>query len=224
MTSMRSLSVLVFLAFSPVAAAQTQSENQRLSACIDRIETDAEGAYEDGLKWAEAGRRPAARVCVALALIALGQGEEGALRLEELANSPDAGGLDERAVYLAQAGNAWLVAGAPEAAIVTLTNAMKLSPRDAALYVDRARAHMTMKTWDKAGADLDRAVELSPGLAEAYHMRAHALTELGRLDDAWADVKAAMRADPSNVEVLVLRGRVREAMRAKGMKDPEGLE
>lgn len=224
MSSRLAALALVFVAFSSTALAQGQSDDQRLTACLDKIESDAATAYEDGLRWQEAGRRPAARVCVALALIALGQREEGALRLEELANSPDAGGLEERAVYLAQAGNAWLVAGAPEAAIVTLTNALKLAPRDAALFIDRARVHMTMKAWDLAGADLDRAIELSPGHAEALYLRAKSLTESGRLEDAWDDVKAAMRADPSSVDVLVLRGQVREAMRAKGLKDPEGLE
>lgn len=199
-------------------------EGARLTACIDKINADPEAAYEDGVTWLGLGARPAARQCVALALIALGQEEEGAARLEELANAPDAGGLEARAVYLAQAGNAWLVAGAPEAAIVALSNAIKLSPRDAALRVDRARAHMTMKAWDKAGADLDAALELSPGDGEALHLRARALMETGRLEDSWSDVKAAMRALPADVDVLVLRGRVREAMRAKGVKDPEGLE
>jgi tetratricopeptide (TPR) repeat protein len=205
-------------------ASASQAEAARLNACIETIASDPEAAYEDGVNWLGLGARPAARQCVALALIALGQEEEGAARLEELANAADAGSLDARAVYLAQAGNAWLVAGAPEAAIVTLTNAIKLSPRDAALRVDRARAHMTMKAWDRAGADLDGALELSPGDGEALHLRAHALLEAGRLEDAWLDVKLAMRARPADVDLLVLRGRVREAMRAKGLPDPEGLE
>ncbi len=214
---------MLLVAATGAPAVAQQDEAARLEACIARIDQDPENAYEDALAWMGKGARPGARQCTALALIALGEEAEGAARLEQLANDKDAGGLDERGVYLAQAGNAWLLAGAPEAAVVTLTNAMKLRPRDGALRKDRARAYVMQKKWDEAGKDLDAAIELSPGDAEALRLRAQALMETGKLEDAWTDVSAAMKAAPRDVEVLVLRGQVREAMRAKGMKDPEGL-
>ena len=83
--------------------------------CIEKIDKDAEAAYQDGLSWLSRGNRPAARHCTALALIALGHEAEGAARLEELANAPDGGTLEERGVYLVQSGNAWLMAGMPDA-------------------------------------------------------------------------------------------------------------
>ncbi len=218
----------IFAAFAAPALApswaQSGSEAQRLKACLDKIETDAEGAYEDGLAWVSAGNRPAAQHCTALALIALGQEEEGAYRLESLANAQNAGGLEERAIYLAQAGNAWLLAGAPEAAVVAFTNAMKLRPQDASLFKDRARAHLTMENWEAATRDLDSAVRLSPGDAEALHLRANALMKLERYKDAWADIVQAMKSAPQDVSILVTRGDLREAMRAKGLPDPDGLE
>ena len=38
--------------------------------CIEKIDVDAEAAYQDGLTWLSRGNQPAARQCTALALIA----------------------------------------------------------------------------------------------------------------------------------------------------------
>jgi tetratricopeptide (TPR) repeat protein len=211
------------LAGAPAVTAQ-EDEGQRLQKCYDRIDRDPEGAYQDGLSWLALGNRPAARQCTALALIAMGEEAEGAARLEELANAPDAGGIEERGVYLAQSGNAWLLAGLPAEAIVTLTNAMKLRPSDYELYKDRARAHVLQKNWADAAIDLDMAITMSAGDAEAHRMRGLSRLKLNRLADAWADVEAAMKLAPTDVKVLVLRGDVREAMRLQGIDDPAGLD
>ncbi|MEQ1783784.1 MAG: hypothetical protein ABMA14_20705 [Hyphomonadaceae bacterium] len=212
----------VVLAISPAAFAQTEQE--KLEHCLDQIDKDAELAYQDGLSWLSKGNRPAARQCTALALIALGQEAEGASRLEELANASDAGGIEERGVYLAQSGNAWLLAKMPEEAIVTLTNAMKLRPSDGELFKDRSRAHVMLQHWKQAADDLDSAIVLSAADAEAYRMRGYALMKQNRLPEAWLDVVAAQRLAPKDINVLLLRGDVREAMRLQGMDDPAGLE
>jgi tetratricopeptide (TPR) repeat protein len=211
----------LLLTASPVAFAQT--EDEQLQACIAQIDRDAEVAYQDALTWLSKGNRPGARQCAALALIALGQEAEGAHRLEELANSPDAGGIEERGVYLVQSGNAWLMAGMPDEAVVTLTNAMKLRPGDGELYKDRSRAHVMLKHWTEAADDLDRAIVLSAADAEAFRMRGYARMKLNRLEEAWTDVEAAQKLAPKDVNVLLLRGDVREAMRRQGMEDPAGL-
>jgi tetratricopeptide (TPR) repeat protein len=222
---MRLASFLVLvLAATPQALAQ-QSEQARLQACIEKIGQDAEGAYQDALTWLGSGNRPAARQCAALALIELGQETEGAVRLEELANAPDAGSLEARAVYLAQSGNAWLLARRPEAAVVTLTNAIKLRPDDGALRKDLARAHLMLKQWDEAGEDLNTALQLSPGGdPEALRLRALVLLKTDRLQEAWEDVDMALKLSPRDVDTVVLRGEIREAMRLKGMPDPAGLD
>lgn len=219
---MRYLAVAcVFLAVAPAAFAQT--EREKLEQCLEQIDRDAEVAYQDGLTWLSKGNRPAARQCTALALIALGQEAEGAARLEELANAPDAGGIEERGVYLTQSGNAWLMAKMPNEAIVTLTNAMKLRPSDGELYKDRARAHVMLMHWKDAESDLDNAIQRSAADAEAYRMRGYARLKQGQLQAAWLDVEAAQKLAPKDVNVLLLRGDVREAMRAEGMDDPAGL-
>ncbi len=196
-----------------VGADIAAREATRLDACIARIDVDAEEAYEDALAWSFEGNRPGARQCVALALIALGQEDEGAARLEELANASDGGTMEQRALYLTQAGNAWLVAGAPEAAVVTLTNALKIMPNEPNLLVDRASAQILLGKWPEAIKDLDKALEALPGLAAAHQLRAEARLNMNDLEPALADVKAAMAAEPDNIDTLVLRGRIREAIR-----------
>jgi tetratricopeptide (TPR) repeat protein len=219
---MRKVIAAIVLIVAPAGHTQ-QSESGRLQACIDKIDRDAEGAYQDGLAWLATGNRPAARHCTALALIALGQEAEGAMRLEQLANAPDGGSLEERAIYLAQSGNAWLLARMPDAAVVTLTNAIKLRSTDSELRKDRARAHIALKSWNEARADLDASINLSPGDAEAHRLRAFALLQLERFNEAWSDVEQALKLSAQDVDAAVLRGDIREAMRKQGLSDPAGL-
>lgn len=213
------LAAMCVLAGLPAATAQStgssiaQREASRLEACIARIDEDASAAYEDGLAWMAEGGRPAARHCTALALIELGLVAEGAARLEQLANADDAGGLGPRTVYLAQAGNAWLLARNPEAARIAFTNALKLDPTNADLKKDRARAYIWLGAWSEAAVDLNAAIASDPRDAEALRLRGQSLLALGRLDDAMADVERAMVIAPADIDVLVLRGQVREAQR-----------
>lgn len=217
---MSSLAALAFAALAFAQAAMTEAgreiaaaEAERLSACIELIETDPEAAYEDALAWLMAGNRPPARQCAALALIELGHVEEGAARLEALANAPDAGGLEARARFLGQAGNAWLLAGFPEAAVTALSNAIKIEEDNASLYADRAAARLALEQWRPALGDLDTALAADPGDPDALALRARALLALERYDEALADIEAARLAVPEDIDLLVLRGEIREAKR-----------
>ncbi len=212
---------LYSLAFSQSAGEKlAAAEQTRLEECVAKIETDPEEAYEDGLAWTYAGNRPGARQCTALALIALDQPEEGATRLQQLANSSDGGTMEQRAIYLTQAGHAWIQADAPDSAVVSFTNALKLLPGTTDVLIDRAAAYLLLDEHKKAIADLDRALANAPGRGDAYQLRAEALLLKGDLDKAMLDVEAAMDADPKNIDTLVLRGRVREAMRVREDEGP----
>lgn len=213
------LSALALMQSAPMTEAgkAVQAEEAaRLANCLALVETAPETAYEDGLAWLSAGARPGARHCTAVALIALGHAGEGAARLEELANAPDAGGIEERRTYLAKAGSAWLLAGAPDAAIVAIENALKLAPGDLGLLIDRASANLAMEQWQTAVSDLDLVLVEAPTDTEALELRARALKELGRYDAALADVNAARSSAPDNIDLLVLRGDIREAARLAG--------
>lgn len=216
--SLLSLAITSLILSQSASAEISEREAERLEACVARIEIDPEEAYEDGLAWIYQGNRPGARQCTALALIALGREDEGAARLEQLANATDGGSMEQRAEYLTQAGNAWLQAGAAEAAVVTLTNALKLKPNTVDLLVDRASAQLMLGKWSKAEADLDAALDLAPGMAIAHHLRAEARLNLDEAELAMEDVEAALEADPENIDTLVLRGRVREAIRLSDVR------
>ena len=191
------------------------AEARRLEACVAKIEQAPDEAYEDGLAWTFEGNRPGARQCTALSLIALGNVEEGAVRLENLAMASDGGTMEQRAVYLSQAGNAWLQIGAAEAAAVSFSEALKLAPGENDLLLDRAGAYMVIDKWDEALSDLDTAIANDPSDAIAYQMRAEVHLSKDALDLAMKDVEASMAADPKNIDTLLVRGRVREAMRLK---------
>ena len=191
------------------------AEAAKLEACVAKIETAPEEAYEDGLAWTFEGNRPGARQCTALALIALGNVEEGAVRLENLSMASDGGTMEQRAVYLSQAGNAWLQIGAAEAAAVSFSEALRLAPGENDLLLDRATAYMLIDKWDEAMSDLNTAIANSPGDAIAHQMRAEIHLNKDALDLAMKDVETSMAADPKNIDTLLVRGRVREAMRLK---------
>jgi len=188
-------------------------EQRRLEKCIDKIRENPEEAYEDGLAWVNEGGRPFARQCTALALVELGHASEGAVRLEDLANSSGGGSLRQRVIYLTQAGNAWLLAGAPDAALITINNAIKLNPNDPNLLADRAAAYIELERWEDAEADLDIVVQKLKRDQDAWKMRAEARLNLDDLEGAEFDVAKSMEIDATDIPTLLLRGRVREAQR-----------
>ncbi|MEE2877675.1 MAG: tetratricopeptide repeat protein [Pseudomonadota bacterium] len=190
-----------------------RAEQERLNACIELVDKDAEEAYEDSLRWLGEGARPAARYCNALSIIGMGNYKEGAARLEELANAPDAGGKSDRAIYLAQSGNAWLTAGYADAAVTALTNALKLAPTDADIRTDRAAAYLMVEEYDSAIADLDKALATYPNDIEALRMRARAHLNQDDLEKAEVDMSRALLLDNRDIDTLVLRGDIREAKR-----------
>lgn len=212
-TLISALGLLQLAPMTDAGRAVQIEEAERLAACVELIETDPETAYEDGLAWLGNGARPAARQCTALALIGIGRVEEGAIRLEDLANAPDAGGLEERTQYLSQAGNAWLLAGLPEAAITTLDNALKLKPDNPSLLKDRAAARLALENWHLAIADLDAVISARPADVDALELRARAKLALEQYTEALADVETARLHAPDSLVLTVLRGDIRNAIR-----------
>jgi tetratricopeptide (TPR) repeat protein len=204
---------LVLLQSTATGERIAAGEQARLEACLTKIETDPDDAYEDGLAWLYQGNRPGARQCTAMALIALGHQAEGAERLKNLANSTDGGTLEQRAAYLSQAGNAWIEAEDPDSALQAFNGALKIAPDAPELLLDRASAHILLENYDEAIDDLDAVLLRVPDHGEAYQMRGAAWLAKGDPDRAMLDVTAAMEADPEDINTLVLRGQVREALR-----------
>lgn len=210
------VSVLVsgLLPFSQSASADiARAEQDRLEACLVKVETAPSEAYEDSLAWLGNGNRPKARYCNAVALMAMDRLVEGATRLEALATAPDPIAAADRTAYLAQAGNAWLAANYPSEAIVALTEALKFEPNDPDILKDRAAAYLATERWIEGIDDLDAALDLSPQDAEALGLRARARLATNDLRAAKTDMEAALLQDGENIDLLVLRGDIREAIR-----------
>lgn len=178
--------------------------------CFGLLRTDPEGArlFADG--WAAAGGGDGARHCAALALLALGETERGAERLEDLARRSEAGAAT-RAALFAEAGNAWTLAGDADRAFGAATMALTLAPDDPALLLDRALALGAMERYAEALEDLDRAVQFDPYRADAWVLRGAAKRQLGRAADAERDVAHALSLAPDNAEALLERAALRRA-------------
>lgn len=211
-----SLTALALLAlpFSQSASADiAAAEQERLNTCIELVETDPQAAYQDSLVWLGSGNRPRARYCNAISLLALEYYEEGAARLEALANAPDAIALEDRALYMAQAGNAWLTGSYPDAAVTAFSEAIKIDPRNADYLKDRATGYLALERWLEAIDDLTAALSFQPNDPEAFALRARAHLAMNDLRNAEIDMQAALAQDPRNIDILVLRGDIREAIR-----------
>ncbi|MEO0606634.1 MAG: hypothetical protein AAFY82_00275 [Pseudomonadota bacterium] len=202
------------LPFSQSASADiARAEQARLEACQQKVESAPEEAYEDSLAWLSNGNRPKARYCNAISLLALDRLEEGAARLEALASAPDPIEMQDRILFLTQAGNAWLAGNYPEAAVTALSEALRLETEDPAIYKDRAAAYLAVERWLDGMDDLNTALELAPADPEALSLRARAHLATENLPAAKADMEEALLYDPENIEILVLRGDIREAIR-----------
>ncbi len=180
--------------------------------CLDLLRTDPGEAllYADG--WEAAGGGEGARHCAALSLLALGETERGAERLEDLARRSGADAATRAAVF-AEAGSAWTLAGEPDRAFAAATMALTLAPDDPALVLDRALALGSTGRYAEALEDLDRAVALDPSRADAWVLRGAAKRQLGRAAEAEHDVARALTLAPENAEALLERGALR---RTKG--------
>jgi tetratricopeptide (TPR) repeat protein len=206
------------VAFGSVAGAQAR-DHARYEACLNGIEANADAAYEDALAWRYEGGGWPARHCVARALIALGEEEEGAFRLQALAEAPDGGPTTMKVVYLAEAGEAWMNAGHPTEARRVYARAVEMSPQSGPLWLGRARAAAELGEWAAVEADAAQAISHEPQNFDAWRTRAEARLELGDLNAAEADMSRALRlagTDDETVAVLLIRGRINEARRTGG--------
>ncbi|MEQ8404689.1 MAG: hypothetical protein RKE49_06290 [Oceanicaulis sp.] len=186
---------------------------RRHQACIEAIASDAEAAFEEALAWRhQAGGWPAEH-CVSLALIALGQEEDGADRLRAAAEGAVSATDASRAIMFGQAGDAYLTAGRSDQALSAFSRGIDFAPQDAGLRRGRAEAALALEDMGAAEAYAGEAVAVNPQDAEALRLRGEARLAQGDLNGAQADMRAARALAPENIEVLLLRGRINEARR-----------
>ena len=187
--------------------------NAKHKQCLESIAVDADEAYENAMIWQAEGGGRRARHCVAMALFALGHPGEAAFRLEKMAKAPDGGTPTMRAGFYAEASDLWLEAGEPRRAHDAASAGLKIARSDLDLRIDRARAYGVLGHWDYAVTDLTSALAFHPGDARAYRYRAQAYFKQNKLQDAKADIERSVAADETDIEALLLRGKIKEALR-----------
>lgn len=195
------------------AKPNTLSYDGKHKVCLERIAKDADLAFEEAMIWQGDGGGRRARHCVAMALFALGHAGEAAVRMEKIAVSPDGGSPAMRAGYYAEAVDLWLSAEEPRRAYDAATAGLKVAKSNIDLRIARARTYAAMGRWDYAEIDLTSALAFKPDDPRALRYRADARLRQGKLKMAQADIKRAMIFDGKNVDVLVVRGKIIEALR-----------
>ena len=177
--------------------------------CLDMLDSDPSGADALAASMAANGGGDAAEHCHALAQVALGNSEDGATLLDKLASTSLAPS-SFRAVVYGQADQAWTMAGRPDQAFASATNAIKLSPDDPDLLIGHAIAALALQRYAEATDDLTHALDLDPKRADALVLRATAWRNLQKLDQAKADIDKAFALDPDDPDALLERGIIRQ--------------
>ena len=181
------------------------SGQTRYERCVQLVQRNPGEALNAALSWQGSGGNVGAEHCAALALVSLKRYPEAARTLDQLGHQ-NFGGAAERASIFDQAGNAWLLAGRGTEAMQSFASALALSPRDADIIADHARAAAMLGDWFAADHDLSAALSLDPNRADMLVLRASARHALGRMADARADLEAALRIVPNYPDALVSRG------------------
>jgi len=185
------------------------AEGTTYDRCLDMLDSDPSGADAMAASMAATGGGEAAEHCHALAQVELGNSADGAALLDKLAASSGAPAAS-RAVVFGQADQAWTMAGKPDQAYASATNALKLSPDDPDLLLGHAIAAVALQRYGEAVADLSHALDLDPKRADALILRAGAWRNLDRLDQAEADIDHAFAMDSDDPDAFLERGIIRQ--------------
>ena len=103
------------MAVSPGLAA-------RYDDCVAIIEAVPETAINAARSWMEEDNDPAARHCLALALVRLGRFEEAASELTKLVDASSDAPVHHQVSLLSQAAQGWMLAGAPGHGPIAMIN------------------------------------------------------------------------------------------------------
>ncbi len=159
--------------------------------------------------WSRWGGGLAAGHCAAVALLELRRFVEAAEEMERLAGRAADEAPALRADLLAQAGQAWLLAGEVARARAAQSLALNLAPDDVELLIDRSISFAAAGAYAQALSDLDRALDRAPERADALVLRASARRHLNAPARAGADIARALALEPNNPEGLLERGLLR---------------
>jgi len=202
--------VMGVLFWPQTSPGQTVAQSQaRYKACMTKVATDPQTAFDDAVQWEGLGGGLAARHCALAALMAIGLYAEAAQGFEKLA---DAVRADKafKARLLVQGVRAWIAADNPERATALADTALNMtaetSPETITTLMLRAQALALQGAYWDAADDLNRVIDSQPQNAEALVLRGAAYRQLDALDLALEDLDRALKIEPTHPEGLLERG------------------
>jgi len=105
-------------------------------------------------------------------------------------------------------------------ALNDLGEAIRINPRDARTFEQRAAVEMRINDYDKALADYDVATKLNPGEIK-YHLYRGYIYELrGDLQNAMAETDSALKINSKNKEALERKQRLQKIQSATAPTPP----
>lgn len=104
----------------------------------------------------------------------------------------------EEAVKLKGEGNALLKQHKYAEAAEKYTEAIKLDPKNAVFYSNRAQVHISLEEYGLAIADCDRALEVDPNYAKAYYRKGVSLMALLNYKEAQGNFKKILQKLPND--------------------------
>lgn len=105
-----------------------------------------------------------------------------------------------------QAGTQQARQGQNSKAIADLDQAIRLSPSDPNLYLNRGVAHYQAGNLSAALNDYNQALKLNPNFAEAWSNRSQVYVTQQRYDEANSDASRAIQLNPNLTEAYLNRG------------------
>lgn len=93
-------------------------------------------------------------------------------------------------------------------AVEDFNHVIRLNPKIAGYFDNRARALRAAKRFSEAMADSEHAIAMAPTYAFVYLGKAHALEDQDRFDDALQTVDLAMQIERANAGVYEYRGKI----------------
>ncbi len=197
----------LFLLMLAACPARAEDDSAHYGRCMELGARNPAMALADATGWSKAGGGAPAEHCAARALVGLKRYDEAAARLDKLARAP-ATPSGMRSEILAQAGNAWLLAGKGAKAAASLRAALVTSAGDADLFADLGRADAMLRNWKDAVLDLNAAINLRRD-PELLVLRASANRALRNYRPALSDLNAALAIQKGYGEALMERGLLR---------------
>jgi tetratricopeptide (TPR) repeat protein len=196
------------LSFAPAFGRITSDPTSEHDQCVAEAETDPQAALARARQWSNAGGGFDADHCMAMALFDMNHYADAAVAFEKLAHGMENSGLSDQAAIYDQAGQAWLLANRPRAAKADLDVALRLTPNDPDLLIDRAEMLAAAKDYWSAIDDLNRASDLAPKKPEIYAYRAAAYRAVEALPLARQDIDRNLKLAPNNPVGLLERGNI----------------